>query len=75
MGFSHMKSVFVVLVLIFTILFASPQLGATRPLEGEQWLRKTRSNVVIQSLQRGPVTPSGSNPCTNIPGRSTGTCT
>ena len=60
-------------LLIFTILFASPQLlGATRPLEGEEWLKKGR--LVIQSVQRGPVTPSGSNPCTYIPGRNNGVC-
>ncbi|KAE7997774.1 hypothetical protein FH972_002378 [Carpinus fangiana] len=74
MSFSHMKGVLIVL-LIFTILFASPKLGVTRPLEGEQWLIRKTSLEIIQSLQRGPVTPSGANPCTYIPGRSTGTCT
>ncbi|XWS36394.1 hypothetical protein CRYUN_Cryun20dG0081800 [Craigia yunnanensis] len=43
-----------------------------RPLDGEQWLAK--DELVLQSLQRGPVPPSGHNPCTNILGRETGVC-
>ncbi|XP_021283166.1 uncharacterized protein LOC110415777 [Herrania umbratica] len=31
--------------------------------------------LIVQSLQRGPVPPSGGNPCTNIPGRNHGRCT
>uniref|UniRef100_A0A5B6Z868 Uncharacterized protein n=1 Tax=Davidia involucrata TaxID=16924 RepID=A0A5B6Z868_DAVIN len=48
------------------------QLSAMRPLEEEQRLKK---GLPIQSLQRGPVPSSGSNPCTYIPGRGTGRCT
>ncbi|KAL7228301.1 hypothetical protein ACSBR2_007084 [Camellia fascicularis] len=43
-----------------------------RQLEGEQWLRN--KGLVIQSIKRGPVPPSGSNPCTYIPGGH-GRCT
>lgn len=39
---------------------------AMRTLNGEQWMNKN----LIQSL-RGPVPPSGSSPCTYIPGGST----
>ncbi|KAK4431164.1 hypothetical protein Salat_0878500 [Sesamum alatum] len=59
---------------IFLIILQSSCRGtaATRPLEGEQWLNK---NLVIQSLPRGPVPPSGGSPCTYIPGgRSRGRC-
>ncbi|XVF32432.1 hypothetical protein REPUB_Repub17cG0082300 [Reevesia pubescens] len=31
--------------------------------------------VVLQSLQKGPVSPSGHNSCTNIPGRGGPPCT
>ncbi|KAK8688525.1 hypothetical protein V6N13_087288 [Hibiscus sabdariffa] len=48
------------------------QLGAMRPLEGEQ--RVAKHELVVQSLPRGPVKESGHNPCTNIPGRETGVC-
>ena len=72
MGFSHIcKKVLTVLVFV-TMLFASSQVGAMRPLEGEQWLKK--ESLLLQSVQRGPVTGSGTNPCTNIPGRSKGIC-
>ena len=72
MGFSHIwKNVFIVLLFV-TILFASSQVGAKRPLEGEQWVKK--ESFLLQSVQRGPVTPSGPNPCTYIPGRSKDIC-
>ena len=72
MGFSHIWKNVLTVLLIVTILFASPQVGATRPLEGEQWLKKER--LLLQSLQRAPVPPSGPSPCTNIPGRNQGNC-
>ena len=34
-----------------TILFASSEVGAMRPLEGEQWLKK--ESLLRQSVQRG----------------------
>ena len=72
MGFSHIWKNVLTVLLIVTILFASPQVGATRPLEGEQWLKK--ESLLLQSLQRAPVPPSGPNPCTNIPRRNEGIC-
>ncbi|KAJ6854639.1 hypothetical protein NC651_039551 [Populus alba x Populus x berolinensis] len=48
----------------------SHQILAARPLEGEQWLKQDLGN--IQSLQRGPVPPSGGSPCTHTPGRGNG---
>ncbi|KAK8487854.1 hypothetical protein V6N13_045979 [Hibiscus sabdariffa] len=58
--------------LVISLLVVSLQLGATRPLHGEQ--RLTKDELLFQSLQRGPVTGSGHNPCTEIPGRETDVC-
>ncbi|XVF71953.1 hypothetical protein PTKIN_Ptkin12aG0081500 [Pterospermum kingtungense] len=52
-------------LLVFSFLVALLQLGAMRPLVDE---------LVLQSLQKGPVTGSDHNPCTNIPGSETGVC-
>ncbi|GMI73863.1 hypothetical protein HRI_001055600 [Hibiscus trionum] len=52
--------------LVISLLVASLQLGATRPL--------AKDELLFQSLQKGPVTGSGHNPCTEIPGRETGVC-
>ncbi|XWS36391.1 hypothetical protein CRYUN_Cryun20dG0081500 [Craigia yunnanensis] len=71
MVFSHGKNLFGTL-LVFSLLVTSLQVGAMRPMDGKQWLVK--DELVFQSLQPGPVTPSGHNPCTNIPGRETGVC-
>ncbi|KAF7143515.1 hypothetical protein RHSIM_Rhsim05G0177900 [Rhododendron simsii] len=70
MGF-HAKAIFVFTVLL---LFGCRENLATRPLEGEEWLNDLKT-LAIQSLQRGPVTPSGSSPCTYIPGGTRGRCT
>ncbi|KAE8666987.1 transcription factor bHLH3-like [Hibiscus syriacus] len=60
--------------LVICLLVASFELGAMmRPLHGEQWLEKD-NELSFQSLQKGPVTGSGHNPCTEIPGRETGVC-
>ncbi|KAG7984684.1 hypothetical protein I3843_04G173100 [Carya illinoinensis] len=77
MVFSRRKSVFVlVVVIVCIILFAPAQLGAMRPLKGDEYWRKEASGLLIQSvLQKGTVTPSGPNPCTHIPGRGSGVCT
>lgn len=55
--------------LIFIVLFVSGfrEILAMRPLDGDDILLK-QHNLVIQSLPRGPVQSSGSNPCTYIPG-------
>ncbi|KAF8365097.1 hypothetical protein HHK36_032898 [Tetracentron sinense] len=43
-----------------------PPLAAMRPFEGELWLKEIAP--VLQSLQKGPVPPSTTSPCTYIPG-------
>ncbi|KAJ6981565.1 hypothetical protein NC653_024839 [Populus alba x Populus x berolinensis] len=43
-----------------------------RPVHGEQWLKKHFPR--IESLQRGPVSPSAGSPCSHNPGGS-GHCT
>lgn len=53
-------------LLVFSLLVASLQLGAMRSL--------VKDELVLQSLQKGTVTGSGHNPCTNIPGSETGVC-
>ncbi|EEF31638.1 conserved hypothetical protein [Ricinus communis] len=72
MGFSK-KDMFMIL-LIVSISLASVQLGAMRPLGGEEWLKGDNGLLVFQSLQKSdnPQKP-GSNPCSNIPG-GTGVC-
>ncbi|KAK4568261.1 hypothetical protein RGQ29_003874 [Quercus rubra] len=65
MGFSHIWKNVLTVLLFVTIIFASSQVGAMRPLEGAQWLKK--ESLLLQSVQRGPVTGSGPNPCTYIP--------
>uniref|UniRef100_A0A7N2MPM0 Uncharacterized protein n=1 Tax=Quercus lobata TaxID=97700 RepID=A0A7N2MPM0_QUELO len=57
MGFSHIRKDVLIVLLFVTILFASSQVGAMRSLGGEQWLKK--ESLLLQSVQRGPVTPSG----------------
>ncbi|GAV66766.1 hypothetical protein CFOL_v3_10276 [Cephalotus follicularis] len=69
---SHKNRCTSIILPMVTIVLCFQQILAMRPLEGEQWLEK---RIVVQSLQRGPVTPSGPNPCTYIPGRGTGRCT
>ncbi|KAL9352969.1 hypothetical protein Peur_055649 [Populus x canadensis] len=52
--------------ILFTVLFtlSTIQSGAAmRPVHGEQWLKKHFPR--IESLQRGPVTPSAGSPCTH----------
>ncbi|KAJ9182228.1 hypothetical protein P3X46_006248 [Hevea brasiliensis] len=70
MGFSrgsHTRILFTLFAILFTI--STLQVGvAKRPLHGEQWLKK--HFLHIESLQKGPVPPSASSPCTHIPGGS-----
>ncbi|XWS64727.1 hypothetical protein CRYUN_Cryun05aG0028700 [Craigia yunnanensis] len=46
---------------------------ATRPLDEDQ-VPSFNENLIVQSLQKGPVPPSAGNPCTNIPERNRGRC-
>ena len=73
MGFDHRKynliNSIIIVVLVFGVSSSDnyiQQVVAIRPL----------SSIImeIQSLQRGPVPPSVSSPCTYIPGRSQGRC-
>ncbi|CAN1131723.1 hypothetical protein LINPERPRIM_LOCUS13961 [Linum perenne] len=62
-------SVYIILVLvILSASFFEP--AEMRPLKGN-----SDNLLILQSLQKGPVIGSGPNPCTNISGRNTGTCT
>jgi hypothetical protein len=65
-------------MLVFTtliMLFGSQQIGAIRPLLIEKEFLFLQKNIAIQSLQRGPVQGSQTNPCSTVPGRSEGSCT
>ncbi|PIN09251.1 hypothetical protein CDL12_18167 [Handroanthus impetiginosus] len=69
------RNISVILLIYFLILeLGCREIMAIRlPDTAEQ--RRRGQNLVIQSLPRGPVPPSGSNPCTYIPGgRSRGRC-
>ncbi|KAE8728496.1 Phosphoribosylaminoimidazole carboxylase atpase-subunit isoform 1 [Hibiscus syriacus] len=57
------------------LLLSFQHVLATRPLDEEDDVHSFNENLIVQSLQRGPVPPSTGNPCTNIPGRSRGRCT
>ncbi|XP_012483250.1 uncharacterized protein LOC105797927 [Gossypium raimondii] len=72
MGFLKLTSVFNISLLF--ILFFISSTAAIRPTQwqGEQLFRKIVPDH-FETLQRGPVPPSGGSPCTNIPGGS-GTC-
>jgi hypothetical protein len=70
MGLCHRKNAFATLFML-SILSASLQLGAMRPL-GIQWLKQ--EGLLFHFLPKGPVTPSRPNPCTYIPKRGSGTC-
>ncbi|KAG5044401.1 hypothetical protein AAZX31_03G228100 [Glycine max] len=69
MGCCYMK--LCVLTTMILVLSLEKTRG-TRTLEGEQWLH---NNLVLHSLQRGPVRSSQRNPCSTVPGRSRGRCT
>lgn len=69
MGYCYMK--LCVLTTMILVLSLEKTRG-TRTLEGEQWLH---NNLVLHSLQRGPVRSSQRNPCSTVPGRSRGRCT
>ncbi|WOG83255.1 hypothetical protein DCAR_0102430 [Daucus carota subsp. sativus] len=68
-----------ILLVIFIFLASNNSIikggNAMRPLnEYKEWLREFEAPLLLESLQRGPVPPSSSSPCTNIPG-SGGRCT
>ncbi|CAN0892843.1 hypothetical protein LINGRAHAP2_LOCUS17801 [Linum grandiflorum] len=53
-------------MIIVVVLLLSWETATARPLV---------ERINIQSLQRGPVTPSRSSPCGHVPNRGTGKCT
>ena len=62
-----MRSLHLFLVTAAVIFFVSTHSQASRVLNEHV--------LVLQSLQKGPPTPSGHNGCTNIPGRGGPPCT
>ncbi|RVW53769.1 hypothetical protein CK203_112883 [Vitis vinifera] len=75
MGFTSRKLGLLVVLFSFTLLSAWSfrELEAMRLLGGGQWAK--RNSLVLQSLQKGPVLPSGPSPCTHIPEQRAGRCT
>ena len=71
MGLCRRKNALVTLFML-SILSASLQLGAMRPL-GIQLIKQ--EGLLFHSLPKGPVTPSSPNPCTYVPKGGSGTCT
>ncbi|KAK4365969.1 hypothetical protein RND71_013849 [Anisodus tanguticus] len=61
-----LKTTLLLVVLALVLVFAKPCKG-TRLLHEKELMR-------LQSLQRGPVPPSGPSGCTNIPGSSGSGC-
>ncbi|MCD9637929.1 hypothetical protein HAX54_021480 [Datura stramonium] len=59
---SHKTNLLVFLTLVLIVLSAQPGTG-TRLLHEKELMN-------LQSLQRGPVPPSGPSGCTNIPGNT-----
>ena len=66
-----MRSLTIVLAVTAVVFLLSVQPNhASRVPNGEkkEW-KKKRINIVLQSLQAGPVSPSAPSPCTRIPGK------
>uniref|UniRef100_A0A9I9DTU6 Uncharacterized protein n=1 Tax=Cucumis melo TaxID=3656 RepID=A0A9I9DTU6_CUCME len=70
-----------VLVVFITLVASSQVMVGARVMKGEKWMKDEKTDhrnfllPIIQVLQRAPVPPSGRNPCTGIPGQSSGRCT
>ncbi|XVF71955.1 hypothetical protein PTKIN_Ptkin12aG0081700 [Pterospermum kingtungense] len=58
---------------LFLVTAAVILLVSTHPCQASRALNE--DVLVLESLQKGPVTPSGPNGCTHIPGRSGPPCT
>ncbi|TMW83701.1 hypothetical protein EJD97_000926 [Solanum chilense] len=65
---SHIKKC---MILFLSLLLISSdfhrEVSGLRILQQEKWLKQT-TDLIIQSLPRGPSPSSGASPCTNIPG-------
>ncbi|CAN1137005.1 hypothetical protein LINPERPRIM_LOCUS21299 [Linum perenne] len=68
-----MSGAIVVVAILMLACFLQP--AEMRPLKNEGHHHHAGFGLFVQSLQKGPVSGSGPNPCTNIPGRNPGTCT
>ncbi|KAL9662830.1 hypothetical protein QQ045_027665 [Rhodiola kirilowii] len=79
MGRHQNKNLIAATLVIFTVIACSVyEVKGARLLEVEkqQWLKQKVDVLSLrQTLQRGPVPPSGRSPCTYIPGQSSGSCT
>ncbi|KAJ9154203.1 hypothetical protein P3X46_027565 [Hevea brasiliensis] len=75
MGFrssSRIRILFTLFTNLFIIISTFQVGAAKRTMHGEQWHEE--HFLHIESLQKGPVPPSASSPCTNIPKGGTGHC-
>ncbi|KAL7177741.1 hypothetical protein ACSBR2_030997 [Camellia fascicularis] len=61
-----------IVFMLFT-LTSLPFANAMRPLNEGKWV-DSQVSVLLQSILRGTVPPTGPNPCTYIPGQGKGTC-
>ncbi|XP_021770466.1 uncharacterized protein LOC110734613 [Chenopodium quinoa] len=72
MGFAQRRGCYVVMLTIMFIFLVTSfdEVEAIRPL------KKDQKTLLLASLPKGPVPPSKSSPCTNIPkSGGTGRCT
>ncbi|KAH7655907.1 hypothetical protein IHE45_18G043900 [Dioscorea alata] len=62
--------------LLILILVVSSMGGLTtaRPMRGEWWTWPEELGLLLESLPKGPVTPSGPSGCTNNPNNNGGSC-
>lgn len=65
---------FNVLVLLLLLLYVEPYRVNSRILCAEEEVEWMKKELSLQSLQKGPVPPSGSSGCTNIPGQGGPNC-
>lgn len=72
-----MRSLYIVLAITLVLLFSSVKPhNASRILQDEQQEEEEwTSNLLFQSLQRGPVRPPSPNGCTYIPRQGGAPCT
>uniref|UniRef100_A0A5B7BLJ4 Uncharacterized protein n=1 Tax=Davidia involucrata TaxID=16924 RepID=A0A5B7BLJ4_DAVIN len=69
-----MRLIHSIVLAVFLVLLCVQPYKASRILNGEEWWTKKGDNIVLQSLQKGPVTPSDPSGCTNIPGGGGTSC-
>ncbi|KAM2399237.1 hypothetical protein ACFXTH_035824 [Malus domestica] len=74
MRFCYRRTLFSTLFVVL-VLFSCLKVGEMRQLKAEQWARNHGVVLVFRSPQMGRPPPTGPNPSTHIPGRSSGVCT